>query len=115
MIRGPKDSIEASFILRKTQLTSITRSAGVPQVILPVWGDTYDFAKRVEWLGIGKFGSWNNAPQCSARELGPILEQVVLSSQAAKMKEKAIELADICHRDGGGRHTAANKILDMLK
>uniref|UniRef100_A0A8H7K5N2 Glycosyltransferase family 28 N-terminal domain-containing protein n=1 Tax=Bionectria ochroleuca TaxID=29856 RepID=A0A8H7K5N2_BIOOC len=89
-------------------------SAGVPQVILPVWGDTYDFAKRVEWLGIGKFGSPWNAPQCSARELGPILEQVVLGPRSKSMKEKAVELAQLCENNGGGRRVAAQKILEML-
>ncbi|ODA80786.1 hypothetical protein RJ55_03745 [Drechmeria coniospora] len=90
-------------------------SAGVPQVILPVWGDTYDFAKRVEWLGIGKFGSAKNAPKCCSRELGPILEQVVLGSDAMRMKRRAAELARICQDGGGGRAVAAQKMLDMIR
>ncbi len=86
----------------------------MPQVILPVWGDTYDFAKRVEWLGIGKFGSKRYAPKVSANELGNALKQVVLSPQAANFQAKATELATLCNRDGGGRNIAAKTILGMI-
>ncbi|KAH7311302.1 UDP-glucoronosyl and UDP-glucosyl transferase family protein [Stachybotrys elegans] len=89
-------------------------SAGIPQVILPVWGDTYDFAKRVEWLGIGRFGSPRNAPKCSARELGPILESVLLGKAAVAMKQKAEDLAKVCGHTSQGRETAARKIMEML-
>lgn len=91
-----------------------TFSAGVPQVILPVWGDTYDFAKRAEWLGIGKFGSPRHAPKVSAKELGRVLKQVILGPQAANFQTKATDLAKLCNRDGGGRHTAAKAILGMI-
>ncbi|KID89640.1 UDP-glucoronosyl and UDP-glucosyl transferase family protein [Metarhizium guizhouense ARSEF 977] len=89
-------------------------SAGVPQVVLPVWGDTYDFAKRAEWLGVGKFGSPRHAPRVSARELGRVLKQVVLGPQAARFAEKAASLAEVCGENGGGRRVAARKILEMM-
>ena len=31
--------------------------AGVAQIVLPIWYDTFDFATRVEYLGIGLWGS----------------------------------------------------------
>ncbi|XWW92174.1 hypothetical protein V2A60_000097 [Cordyceps javanica] len=68
-------------------------SAGVPQIVLPVWYDTYDFARRVEYFGIGKIGNYSNAPKCSTAELAPILEQVVLGDSAKKMQEKAATMA----------------------
>ncbi|OAQ60786.1 UDP-glucoronosyl and UDP-glucosyl transferase [Pochonia chlamydosporia 170] len=89
-------------------------SAGVPQIILPVWGDTYDFAKRAEWLGIGKFGSPKHAPKVNSKELAKILKQVILGPQAAQFREKATGFAKICRENGGGRRIAAQKILEML-
>ncbi|OHW90540.1 UDP-glucoronosyl and UDP-glucosyl transferase [Colletotrichum incanum] len=90
-------------------------SAGVPQVVLPVWFDTYDFATRVEYLGIGKRGSTNHAPKCAAKELGPILKQVVLGKSAEGFRKKAAELAEACKAEGGGRVIAAKAILKELK
>ncbi|WQF84437.1 Putative UDP-glucuronosyl/UDP-glucosyltransferase [Colletotrichum destructivum] len=90
-------------------------SAGVPQVVLPVWFDTYDFATRVEYLGIGKRGSTNHAPKCAAKELGPILKEVVLGESAEGFRKKAADLAEVCRRDGGGRVIAAKAILKELK
>ncbi|WYZ42447.1 hypothetical protein EsH8_VI_000146 [Colletotrichum jinshuiense] len=90
-------------------------SAGIPQVVLPVWFDTYDFATRVEYLGIGKRGSTNHAPKCAAKELGPILKQVVLGKSAEVFKKKALDLAEVCKAEGGGRVIAAKAILKELK
>ncbi|KAJ3488220.1 hypothetical protein NLG97_g6239 [Lecanicillium saksenae] len=86
-------------------------SAGVPQVVLPVWGDTYDFAKRAEWLGVGKFGSPSYAPKVDKKELGKALKQVVLGPEAVKFRAKATQLAGLCKQDGGGRSIAAKTIL----
>lgn len=41
-------------------------AAGVPQIILPFWFDTFDFAQRVEILGIGQYGSRNSVPGVTA-------------------------------------------------
>ncbi|KAK1978938.1 UDP-glucoronosyl and UDP-glucosyl transferase [Colletotrichum cereale] len=90
-------------------------SAGVPQVVLPVWFDTYDFATRVEYLGIGKRGSANHAPKCAAKELGPILKQVILGKSAERFRKKAAVLAETCKADGGGRAIAAKAILKELR
>ncbi|KAM0326253.1 hypothetical protein ACHAQA_006850 [Verticillium albo-atrum] len=89
-------------------------STGVPQVVLPVWYDTYDFAQRVEWLGIGRFGNRKAAPRCAAEELGPILVDVVFGDGAVSIRAKAAGLAKACSADGGGRRVATREILDML-
>ncbi|EJP67803.1 UDP-glucoronosyl and UDP-glucosyl transferase, putative [Beauveria bassiana ARSEF 2860] len=107
----PTSILESGHVLTGRKKTS----AGVPQVILPVWGDTYDFAKRAEWLGIGKFGSWNHAPKVEANELGRALKQVVLGPQSSKFQAKATELATLCRGNGGGRHTAAQTILNAIE
>ncbi|OAA51151.1 hypothetical protein BBO_01098 [Beauveria brongniartii RCEF 3172] len=43
---------------------------------------------RAEWLGIGKFGSWNHAPKVEANELGHALKQVVLGPQSNRTAEE---------------------------
>ncbi|OJI99004.1 hypothetical protein ASPVEDRAFT_97195, partial [Aspergillus versicolor CBS 583.65] len=45
-------------------------AAGVAQVVCPVWLDTYDFAARVEFLGVGVRGNAVAAPGVEGGELG---------------------------------------------
>lgn len=87
----------------------------MPQVVLPVWTDTYDFATRVEWLGIGRWGSPEAQPRYKAAELGPILVDVVLGPRAGEMRDNARKLARVCTKDGGGAAVAANEILQSLR
>ncbi|EXU97601.1 UDPGT family protein [Metarhizium robertsii] len=88
-------------------------SAGVPQVVLPVWFDTYDFARRVEYFGIGKIGNYHSAPKCSESELSPILKQVVLGRRAEIMRSKAAAMAEACKTNGDGCAVAAQGILNL--
>ncbi|KAK3400338.1 hypothetical protein B0T20DRAFT_478186 [Sordaria brevicollis] len=62
-----------------------TVCAGIPQVILPPWMDCYDFARRAEFLGIGRWGnrlasaaSENSGKLCDTKELADGLIDVVL-------------------------------------
>lgn len=90
-------------------------SAGVPQVILPCWLDTLDFANKVEWLGIGVYGSKMTAPSVEAWELSRAFLKVVDDSEeASQMALKARELADISGKVGG-RKKACNKIVELLE
>jgi UDP:flavonoid glycosyltransferase YjiC (YdhE family) len=87
-------------------------SAGIPQVVLPVWMDTFDFARRAELLGIGRWGNKiSRRTKPWGGELGNAMVDVVLSPQSPQMKAKAQELAQLCDRDGGGRVIAAKIIL----
>lgn len=87
-------------------------SAGIPQVVLPVWMDTYDFARRAEILGIGRWGNQNNNGKlCKGGELGSILIEVLMGGQWSSYVENAKRLAGICQEEGGGRVKAARNIL----
>ncbi|KAK1836831.1 hypothetical protein QBC39DRAFT_295915 [Podospora conica] len=92
-------------------------SAGIPHVILPVWMDTYDFARRAEVLGIGRWGNVGAAGEegvvCRGRELGGVLVDVVVDNHP-KYAARARELAGLCERDGGGRVIAARRILEEI-
>lgn len=75
--------------------------------------DTFDFARRAELLGIGRWG--NKLSQKSkgswGGELGNVLIDVLLGPESTGMKEKARELAKLCNQNGGGRVIAARMIL----
>ncbi|KAE8350897.1 hypothetical protein BDV28DRAFT_150494 [Aspergillus coremiiformis] len=87
--------------------------AGVPQVILPVWLDTYDFALRAEWLGIGVWGSRKTAPAVNGPELGQALIRVLASAQSAAIQDKAKSIA--CQLGPKeGRVIACEKIISLL-
>ncbi|KAK3302746.1 glycosyltransferase family 1 protein [Chaetomium strumarium] len=88
-------------------------TSGVPQVPLPAWLDCYDFASRAEVLGIGRCGSRKSAPKCTARELGPIVVDVVFGPNAQSMRTKAKELAALCNKTPGAT-VAAAAILDEI-
>lgn len=92
----------------------IFNSAGVPQVVLSVWADTYDFAHRAEYLGIGRWGSRRSAPGVEAREFGAALEHVLIGPGADKMGARAKKIADQRVRGGEGRDVAARHILEAM-
>ncbi|TRM60116.1 hypothetical protein BD626DRAFT_538877 [Schizophyllum amplum] len=55
--------------------------AGTPQVILPVWMDTYHNAMRLEYCGLGVYGSRQAAPDVDATELAVAVSAVVYGSK----------------------------------
>lgn len=93
-------------------LSEIFSRAGVPHVVLPVWFDTYDFATRAEWLGIGAWGNRSVAPNLDGGELGEALVRVVASDESVKMFLQAQEIA---RKLGEGRVVACEKIIELLK
>ena len=89
-------------------------SEGTPQVVLPVWYDTYGFANKVEWLGIGLWGSKKAAPGVEAAEFAKALSRVVGEGvERNSMLEKVRELAILCKK-AGGRKSAASIVGDLL-
>jgi UDP:flavonoid glycosyltransferase YjiC (YdhE family) len=66
---------------------------GIPQIVLPLWVDLYDYATRVELLEIGVWGSRLSAPNWTADELGGAFLKVVGDSDAGKrIQDNAKEL-----------------------
>ncbi|TEA15892.1 Glycosyltransferase sdnJ [Colletotrichum sidae] len=88
--------------------------AGVPQVILPVWADTFDFAHRAELLGIGRWGSRKHAPGYGAEELGAAMKEVVVGDGARKLRQRAKAVAKERESHGEGHDVAAKHILQAL-
>ncbi|OJJ51180.1 hypothetical protein ASPZODRAFT_55950 [Penicilliopsis zonata CBS 506.65] len=87
-------------------------SAGVPHIVLPVWLDTYDFANRVEYHGIGVWGSKNSAPKPDGKELGEAFRRVLASEESEMMRTKAQALQKTLPATPG-RVLACEKILEL--
>ncbi|KAG7090558.1 hypothetical protein E1B28_009666 [Marasmius oreades] len=92
-----------------------TIDAGVPHIVLPVWHDTYDYASRVETLGIGVWGSQRSAPFANDEEFGNALKRVlnIGSREAELFQSNAVALKAKVNRYGGGRKVAAERILEL--
>jgi hypothetical protein len=103
------------FVKSATIADDASISTGVPQIVLPLWLDLYDYATRVEWLGIGVWGNKNSAPGLTATELTAAFEKVMgNSSEAGLRREKAEELGMLCKREPG-RTKAAREIAKLAR
>ncbi|KAI1141417.1 glycosyltransferase family 1 protein [Hypoxylon sp. FL0543] len=88
--------------------------AGVPQVVCPVWLDTYDFARRVEMIGVGVRGNENTAPYVKADEFAAALERVIGdSAEAQKFRETAKRISKEVGGIDSGREIAAQRIKEV--
>ncbi|OTA59681.1 glycosyltransferase family 1 protein [Hypoxylon sp. EC38] len=88
--------------------------AGVPQVVCPVWIDTYDFARRVEMIGVGVRGNDNAAPYVKSDEFVTALERVVgNSAEADKFRETAKRISEQVGWVDSGRKIAAQHIKEV--
>ena len=96
---------------------SVVFSAGIPQVVVSVWMDTYDFARRAEILGIGRWGNQGTELGViyNGRELGGAIVDVLVGGRASVFAARAKELAELCKRSGGGRVIAARRILAEIE
>jgi UDP:flavonoid glycosyltransferase YjiC (YdhE family) len=94
-------------------------AAGVPQVLCPRWLDTYEFATRAEWLGVGIMGNKHAAPGLAGNELAEAIESVIGSGAKERFAMRAMEVrnglgrdADGFHALEGGRKRAARLIIE---
>lgn len=87
-------------------------SAGVPQVILPLWVDLYNFAQTAEYLGIGIWPGKETAPVWESDTLGQGFMQALAGEASVAMREKARALGEVA-RAYGGRDTAAAEVAKL--
>ncbi|RFU78580.1 diacylglycerol o-acyltransferase [Trichoderma arundinaceum] len=85
---------------------------GTPQVALPAWTDCYDYAQRVELLGVGRWGSRTAKPRWSSQELSREMLEVLAGEKSDAMKKKAALLKQVCEYNGSGADRAALAILE---
>ncbi|PBK62377.1 UDP-Glycosyltransferase/glycogen phosphorylase [Armillaria solidipes] len=88
---------------------------GIPQVVLPMWYDCYDYAARIEWLGIGIYGNKKSAPRVEASELSRALIKVIGGGdEAARFRAAAKSLAEDT-RNYSGQVMACDKIMELAR
>lgn len=95
-------------------LVLISFSAGVPQIVLAVWFDTYDFAARVEFLGIGVCGNHKTAPTVNSSDFGRALIRVLASRESERMKQNARGIASALG-PVEGRVVACERVLGVME
>lgn len=81
--------------------------------MLPPWTDCYDFANRVELLGVGRWANKNAKPRWERIELASSLYEVLFGSSSETILAKAREIASR-HPEEAGRGKAAREILGFL-
>lgn len=87
-------------------------SAGVPQVILPLWMDLYNMASLAEQAGVGVYASRGTAPDWTVHGLVKALERVLDNGQARAMRNKAASLSAKT-KEQPGRTLAAGVIAGL--
>ncbi|KAK9772148.1 putative UDP-glycosyltransferases domain-containing protein [Seiridium cardinale] len=87
--------------------------AGVPQVVIPLWEDHYNFAQLAEDLGIGIYACRQTVPQWTIGDLTDAFIKVLDSKEASmKMRETARRIGQAA-RSRPGRQVAAELIARM--
>lgn len=76
------------------------------------WWDTYEYAARVEYLGVGVFANKKSAPRAETKELREAILNVMMNPEVSA---KANELALVCQQNGEGRVRARDLIVDILR
>ena len=82
-------------------------------MVLPFWTDCYEYANRVEMLGIGRKGTRKQQPVFEATEFSETVLGVINGKNSESMKRKAWELAELCKKNGNGPEIAARGILKL--
>ncbi|KAG9311634.1 hypothetical protein JVU11DRAFT_7866 [Chiua virens] len=89
--------------------------SGVPQIVLPVWYDTFDYAHRVEMLNVGVFGNKTCTPGVKVEEFSKALLRVTGDSQeAVSFRLAAQRLKQVCRERGNRRQRASTAILKEI-
>ena len=77
------------------------------------WYDTYDYARRIEWMGVGIYGNRRVAPRVEAEEFGQALTRIVgTGTEAESFRTAAKALVGDCNKYRG-RELACEKILEL--
>lgn len=94
----------------RSKITPLTAySAGVPQVIFPLWYDLYNYALLVEYLGVGIWPGKDTAPMWDANTLSKGIQTAL---DDPNLRQNASRIAH-ASRKYPGRAAAAAIISNM--
>ncbi|RDW80324.1 hypothetical protein BP5796_05022 [Coleophoma crateriformis] len=88
--------------------------AGIPQIIVAQWHDTYEYAAKVEYLGIGVYGNKTCAPDLYRREFGEALVLCTGSSKSSKEIQERANALGLVSQKRSGRKLAVAKLREIL-
>lgn len=113
-LRELYQTLDRHSLLLKTEHLLLWIRFAIPQVVLPIWCDTYDFANRVEYLGVGIWANKTVAPHVEADEFSQAVMTVLDEGENGKRRRvRARELGEVCGK-AGGRRRACAKILELI-
>lgn len=86
----------------------------MPQIVIPVWYDTYEYAARVEYFGVGVWGTKQTAPAINGLELGDAFLRILHGEESSTIQEKAKAIAS---KFGPveGRVVACEKLIELMQ
>ncbi|WZH43095.1 uncharacterized protein QYS62_004097 [Fusarium acuminatum] len=88
--------------------------AGIPQIVMPLWADLYNYAVLVESIGIGVWACPNTSPDWTVEKLALAILKVVDGGKASLlMRSKARELGNRIQASEKGRDIAARKVAEL--
>ncbi|KAM0547286.1 hypothetical protein ACHAPJ_010421 [Fusarium lateritium] len=88
-----------------------TISAGLPQLILPLWADLYNYAALAETAGVGIWGCKATTPDWTSECLAAALLQVIHGGQVSvSLTKRAKQLGDKVRAGEKGRDIAAGEV-----
>ena len=89
------------------------KSAGIPQVVLPMWADTYDFSTWADYYGFGVWGCRSTAPYWTVEGLTEAFRAVLDEGEAGvAMRKEASRVGEMA-RANPGRDAAARLIAEL--
>lgn len=89
-------------------------SAGLPQVILPLWADLYNFAALAETIGVGVWGCKEITPDWTSECLtSSLLRALDGARDGVSFRNKAKQLGDKVQAGDKGRDVAAREVAKL--
>ncbi|KAH9909670.1 UDP-Glycosyltransferase/glycogen phosphorylase [Xylariomycetidae sp. FL2044] len=88
-------------------------AAGLPQVVIPLFEDHYNFAQLAEDLGVGLYATRDTAPDWTVAGLaGPILRLLADGTESLAVRQEARRIGELAQRNPG-RYVAAKVVADL--
>jgi UDP:flavonoid glycosyltransferase YjiC (YdhE family) len=89
-----------------------TPSAGVPQVVLPLWADLYNYAQLAEQTGVGVWACRATSPEWTPECIRDDILKVALNET---LRTKAREISAEAGKNGPGRDISAGIIAQLAR
>ena len=99
----------------RLSLTGLNNSAGVPQVVLPMWADLFNYAQLAEQTGVGLWGCRATTPDWTPQCLEESIVRVASGPDGAVFRAKAREVSVEAKWGGLGRDISAARVAELAR